>query len=470
MKSILAIAFWLTAAAAFSQTAISENGCPGNCNRTATPVSTTQAGSSPGGGQLPSSPAAPTERAQCYALEKQWSDMLAEISKQHSACLDAHSKDHDSRKAANGCSQYACQHLHDPMGANPQMKKYHDDSVKWCNDRVADHLKALADAQKLQDANAQAARQMQAAMDKRRADAIAAVKKQQQASADAYKKNYEEARRLQDEAERKQQEYQKLLIKEYEQRQANREKAKEIEREGKDDQDQIANEGKLKAVVAGAIGGIEVADGSIEAGLALSNDPRAKALAQAYSAGKNVGNMIHNGTSDLTSATALAANASGDNRSKAAADLLKAGEKAANGDYVGAAGSAVKGAGSIAKDYESTSGAAPYIKAAGSAATIYKGGSHIKESANTYSEIDAISESAKRQADRRIEAIDQREAADRQRTLDQLRELDRPIVATVQNYGTLWGIRPDGSIINMRTADVYYIDPVSGKIVTRPLH
>jgi len=75
------------------------------------PAQTTSSSSSPQQLPLPAAPRSPKSLAECDAYQKRLDDQMAQISQQHSACLESFKED---RQGDNNliCSRSECQNLH----------------------------------------------------------------------------------------------------------------------------------------------------------------------------------------------------------------------------------------------------------------------------------------------------------------------------------------------------------------------
>ena len=394
--------------------------------------------------QFPSAPAAPTQPSECQALRTQWSDMASALSKQHSACLDAQGK---IKNAPSGkqCSYAACEHLHSPLD-RPDIKKYREDSIKWCESVVADHRKAVDDANKRADALRNAQRQQADAAMRRAQD----LQAQQKAAADRLRKQSDETRKRLEDGMR-------------------------ALKDGMSDQDRYAREARINSSIAGAIAGLEVIDGgmTVAGELAPDGTPLQK-VTQAYEAGKTAANVFGAGGTEKAAGTIGKVVGKGldSPMTEAAGEFITADAERRKGEEIGAAGSAIGGLGTLADKYDMriaggfAKGATKTLTVADGAKTAYEGAHHVGESAETFSEAGRRADSNKESMQRRYDDLQQKLQREEQDSLRRLRNVSEPIVGTISNYGTEWGVHADGSVVDMRTGDVFYFDK-SGKLVRR---
>lgn len=392
-----------------------------------------------GASRPPTPPIAPQTPAECAVLRKQWGDLMGRLQSEHEACLDAHRNQPQRPNSAaevGRCSQAACSDLHDRL-FNAEWKKYRQDSEKWCDDRVRAYAEA---SERFRQQQAAAARQI--AETKRKLEEANRATKERNARAIADLKGV-------------------------------------IADMRRDKDGTLWNTGAASAWAL-----VEVLGGAVETGTAGS-----KELSLAYGSAKNltdallmksesaklkfVGDALKEGAKAAESAELAGELGTQGAFLKSAGAAMDTYDKASKGDYSGAGISGAKTVGELAKASagSATRGAGELL---GQGATIASGVSNTFKGARDF--FDALDEGIRlqdmssrqiEQIDRRVDRLNDKTSFSESETNRRLYNLSEPIVRTIDNFGTTWGVRADRSVVDLNTGDVYYYDPVLRRVMRR---
>lgn len=400
------------------------------------PVFSTQTG---GTSQPPTPPLAPQSPADCSVLKKQWSDLMGQLQSEHEACLDAHRNQPQRPNSAaevGKCSQAACSSLHDRL-FNPEWKKYRQASEKWCDDRVRAYAEA---SERFRQQRVAAARQV--AETKRKLEEANRATKERNARAIADLKGViADMRRDKDET--------------------------------------LLNTGAASAWAL-----VEALGGAVETGTAGS-----KELSLAYGSAKNltdallmksesaklkfVGDALKEGAKAAESAEVAGELGTQGALLKSAGAAMDTYDKASKGDYSGAGISGAKTVAELAKASagSATQGAGEIL---GQGATIasgvsntFKGARHFFDALDEGIRLQDMSSRQIEQIDRRVDRLNDKTSFSESETNRRLYNLSEPIVRTIDNFGTTWGVRADRSVVDLNTGDVYYYDSDLRRVLRR---
>lgn len=380
--------------------------------------------------QAPATPAAPTRPEECQRLRDEWSALRQKISTEHQACLDANTGAGSNPNKAgvkNPCSRAACESLHQLLYGE-QWTKAERDATTWCDGRV----KAYQDA----------SRRLREAQQPATPAPVVPLRPDPRADAERA------LRDSQDRAARMQQAIDDL-------------------RRSLVQQDQIAQQGVNDANAAAIIGGVATpVSGAADIAMGTLGAAVTPTLAKGYSATTAAIDLATAG--DPLTAAGAGARLAGAGAAGNAIDTAKA---AYDGEAGDALGSGLSGLGEVA-DVNKLKGTGAVLGIAGTVvsglAKIGKTMERVRDSLGLADDIRAMSESNKRAIESRLALLEQKMTYSRETSLRLLHAYgESPVVKTFDNWGTRWGQRADGSLIDLGSGQIWDRDPRTGALRSR---